>query len=252
MNNKLINKKIYGFILLLGMSIVACKKTEIGPGSSSLIILNANTGSNQIVTNFDGTKPISYLAASRIFYNTYAAFNSYTGTQPLGLYEYPDTTVNDQPLYNLSLQLPTGAIQTLILTGTRSKQDSILTNDYLPYYESTDSVMGIRLIHAASGARPVKVIMKGKSDSQLVPLLSYKGVTNFIKLPVVAGAGTYVFEFRDATDNTLIASYTAAGIGDFGPINNPWFRRNFSLVLTGAIGQTGATAPTIVQIAHSR
>jgi hypothetical protein len=235
------------YCLLLGMGIISCKKEAVPPGAASLIIMNAISESNTIVMNFNGTAPIWYLNAAKIDYKGTASFSSYTGTQPLGIYEYPDTTTSDLPLYNLSLSLPVGSIKTLVLTGTKAKPDSLMINDNLPFYEPADSAMGIRLIHAATGTGPVKVMLKGDPQKELVQQLAFKNHTGFFKMPVTKGIADYVLEFRDANSNTLIASYTATGVGGFDTDNNPWLRRNFSLVL---IGTAGGTAPAIAEIRH--
>lgn len=249
MNNYRINKKISTLLLLIGIGIISCKKDATPPGTSSLIVMNAIAGSTDVAMNFNGIAPINYLLTKRISYNTAQSFSSYSGIQPLGIFEYPDTTA-DHVLYNLSLSLPVGSITTLILTGSRAKPDSFLIHDDLPYYPPGDSVMGIRLIHAA-GIAPVKVVLKGDPQKELAQL-SFKKQTSFFKVPVLAGIDNYVFEFRDAITNTLIASYTANGIGQFDTDNNPWLRRNISLVLTGNTEATGAQAPAVVDIRHSR
>lgn len=190
-----IYKKIYCLLLLLGVGIISCKKQDAPPGTASLLVMNAISENKPLVMNFTGTAPIPYLPAVKIAYKAVGSFNSYSGTQPLGVFQYPDTTTSDLPLYNLSLQLPVGSINTLVLTGTLAKPDSLMISDYLPFYEPSDSVMGIRLIHAATGIGPVKVIVKSATTKELVQQLTFKAHTNFFKIPVVKGTADPVFEF---------------------------------------------------------
>jgi hypothetical protein len=177
--------------------------------------------------------------------------NSYSGNQPMTIYQFPDTLDKDVPLFRLTLPLPIASISTLFLTGTASSPDTLFTTDVLPYHTAADSTMGIRFMNLSPGSRPVNIRVKGQSGAPIGSNLAYKGTTRFMIMPAGTQQGDYTFEFRDAVTETLLISYTTKGI-QLPPQNfrNAWTYRNSTLALMGLPGGTGETALGVSHISY--
>jgi hypothetical protein len=241
--------------LLFTTACFSCSKnTGTGETPASLTIINAVPGSSPLVTNFNGTTPITwYNNATQLFYGQYASSYQYgisEGKQALALYQYPDTIAHSLPLFNLILQVMPGGIQTLFLTGTLTAPDTLLVTEKLPYHPVTDSSLGLRFVNLSSGSSPVRIYVTGQNNNPVVNSLPYKGITGFINFPARAATGNYAIEFRDQQSNVLLGAYT---INNPGAITgtNAWRNRNFTFALKGQPGVTsGTTAQGIFLINH--
>lgn len=222
----------------------ACNKENTPAATASLTVINTVTGSDILVASFKGTQPLtSYARASMIAYGAYYnnveasfnnQFNAYSGTQPLALYNYPDTTVPAKPLFNLQLSLPAGTINSLFLTGAVALPDTLFTVDHPPYHPIADSSMGVRFVNLSPGSTPVNINLQGQANGSEAGSLSYKGITGFKNYPVVSTVSSYVFEFRNAANGDLLATYTAAGINQLANgFPNKWSHKNFTLAFYG-------------------
>lgn len=242
--------------------LASCSKEPPAAGSASLTIVNTVVGSRPLATNFNGTGPLNYYynqAAVAKLINNYSGpyamwqrFTEYSGKQPLGLYQYPDTLPGSQPLFNLLLDMPIGSIHTLFLTGTVSAPDTIFTRDELPYYPATDSSMGIRFLNLSPGSAPIAINLAGQANGSEAGSLAFKGMSGFKNYKLSDGLfDEYVFEFRDAASGTLIAAFAPK---DF-IVSSPtallsWLYRSYSLALVGLPGVTGTDEQQIVFIQH--
>ncbi|WP_343745952.1 hypothetical protein [Chitinophaga sp.] len=246
---------IYYVGCLLVLLLAACSKDKTPPGTASLTIINAVPGSRPLVTNFNGTSPIRYDVANQIPYNTFALannrFSSYVGNQPLALYQYPDTTEKSQPLFNLMLDLPVGAMRTLFLTGTVAKPDTVFANDAVPFHPIGDSVCGFRFVNLSAGSAPVKVTIKGKSGAPEVSSLPFKGITGFVSYSVNAAQEDYEFVFSDAATGQYIASIVTQYVHNL-PAGwlNPWLYQNYTFALTGTPGGTNGQEQKVLSIKY--
>ncbi len=236
-------------VFLLLPVLFACKKSSTGSGTASLTLINAVAGSNILATNFSDTYSIEwYYSAMQVQYGSYSPYyetSSYSGTQPLKLYQYPDTLEKSTPLFDLRIDLLIGSVHTLFLTGTTSAPDTLFTTDILPVHPPQDSSFGIRLVNLSPGSGPVSVNIQGQANGSETASLPYKSITAFKTYPATSATGSYVFEFRDAA-GILLGSYTFDGVNnDAGnnTANNLWRYRNFTLILAGlpAAGTTGST-----------
>jgi hypothetical protein len=201
-------------------------------------LFNAVPGSPQLVTNFTGTGTDSitfYKSALKLTYGSWAAINqvgAYSGTQQLGIYQYPDTTRKSTPLYNLVLDLPIGSIHTLFLTGTLTAPDTMFTTDVLPYHPFSDSSLGIRFVNLSAGSSPISVNIKNNAYGSEVSSLSYKGITGFKNYPAPYNVTDYNFEFRDAASGTLLGNLDVTGINTLTA--NVRRFRNFTIAYMGS------------------
>ena len=215
---------------------VSCSKEKTVNGASSLTLINGMVGSSPyLVTNFSGGAPLqSYSQSQAIRYATYSTLNqsgSYSGLQPLAIYRYPDTTVHDQPLLNLTLEIKPNTINTLFMAGTVAAPDALFTTDLPPYHQTSDSTMGIRFVHLSMGRDPVSVNIKGQANGSELNSLAYKNISGFKKYPAKKGISSYIFEFRDAASGELIRSYTLTGVDAAGTSASPNRRRYRNLTI---------------------
>ena len=239
---------------LLATVLVSCGKESVAPpGTASLNIVNAVVGSSWLAPNVKGELPFDFYRLRLVQYGQFSTTNnhysSYSGEQPLWIYNYPDTTDKDVPLLKMKLQLPIGSMHSLFMTGTLARPDSLLTEDHLPYHRLGDSTTGIRFMNLSPGSRPVKVVIQGKNKPE-VTSIAYKTMSDFIIYPVNTYYGDYVFEFRDAASDAVITTYTATGIRNppVPPNRHPWLYQNATLALIGVPGGTGAQQQTVMVV----
>jgi hypothetical protein len=240
---------------LLTLILASCTKQTTAPGNASLTMINAVVGNASLVTNFKGGNPFEYYHANRIYYKAFSEINNrftqFSGTQPLALYQYPDTTEKSVPLFNLVLDLPLGSIHTLFLTGTVASPDTLFIKDDLPYHTTIDSSMGIRFVNLSPGSNDISINIKGKTGAPEVAHLPYKGSTVFIKYSAGFEVPDYEFEFRDAASGALLGSYITAGIYHQTTIwEYLWIYKNFTLALVGLPGGTGVSAPAVMLVRY--
>lgn len=249
-------KQLFNFlIVVVAIAESSCNKELKHPEASSLIIVNAVAGAGRLATNFSGMNNLTYYSsATGVNYGVSSEFNAYRGPIQLGLYQYPvDTFIHSSPLFRLDLNLSASGMYSLFLTGTVSSPDTIFTTDYPPYYNRIDSSFGIRFVNLSAASNPVSVIVKrnaaGIDIGNGVSRLAYKGITDFQKYRAVTGDSTYKFEFRDAANNALIATYNMTNVNNGTGIPpalttvNTIRNRNFTIALIGTPGGTG----TVVQ-----
>lgn len=257
------------YALLSAMLFMAgsCSKSELKPeGTASLTLINAVVGADSLITNFNGSvMPASYyINANIIVYNSYGSgpftvnnyqINSYAGEQQVMIFKVPDTLPKSEPLYNLTLNLPVGSINTLFMTGTATAPDTLFTRDSPKNHPISDSVTGIRFVNLSPGSQPISVNIQGQPAGSEISHLSYKNITAFKDYAATSEISSYTFEFRDAVTGELLASYLADGINNnnssdpFNKTNN-WRFRNCTLALLGLPGGTGNTAQTILLISN--
>lgn len=241
-----------GCIIIL--LLAACAKEKTVPGTASLTIINAVPDSRPLVTNFSGTSPIRYYLANQLRYNTFMLanrFSAYSGRQPLALYQYPDTTDKNQPLFNLMLDLPVSSMHTLFLTGTVAAPDTVFASDAVPFHPLADSSCGFRFVNLSPGSAPVKVTIREKSGAPEVSSLPYKSITSFMNYPVDAAQEDMVFEFRDAATSQLITTCRIDGVHNPAPgTTSNWVYKNYTLALVGVPGGTNGQEQTILSISY--
>lgn len=205
-----------GFMVCLFM-LAACSKEKQFSGTASLTIFNGVIGSNFLVTNFNGTEPVKwYSNAKKIGYGSTTPainsssnndFHSWSGDQHLALFEYPDTTVHHNPVFNLRLSLPVGTINSLFLTGTIDDPDTLFIRDVLPYHPADDSSMSFRFVNLSHGTRKLSVNLLGKATGSEAAALGFKQVSEFRKYAMDASTNSYVFEIRYADNDQLLLTY---------------------------------------------
>lgn len=238
-------------VTLLQILILSCTKDKTLPGSSSLTVINAVVNSNQLVTNFsnDYTLPGYYKNAQKLSYGSYSStvnvFGSFSGATNLTLYQIPDTMPHSIPLYNLALSLPVASIHTLFLTGLATAPDTLFTTDQPPYHSAADSTVGVRFVNLSPGSNPVNITLSTSTTVNEFNNITYKGLSTFKNYPAISSVSSYTFQFRDATTNAVIASFTMSGINNGTGTNtstNNYRWRNVTIALIGSPGGAGTAA----------
>lgn len=241
-------KLLYIFMFFL---FYACKKEDVVDETAGLNIVNAVVGSNPIVVNFSSDYFLTnyYRNAVQIGFGSWSKsyqFSGYAVSQPLMLYQLPDTSVKSVPIYNLMLKLSPGSINSLFLTGTITNPDTLLTMDRPPFHSSTDSSVGIRFINLSPGSAPVNITLSTSTSINEFVGIGYKGVTEFKNYPTLISSpvSSYTFQFRDANTNSIITSQTISGINNPGAnsLTNDYRFKNITILLIGQSGGTGSAA----------
>jgi hypothetical protein len=214
MFKKSIKIKVLAF-LSLGL-MVSCYKTVTMTGAAALTIVNAIPDNQILYPNFaarsaDGKTPVPltfYATAAKIRRGGSGEFGSYSGTLYLSLSQSTDTMTS---IWNGSLSLPIGSIQTLFLAGDTTKVDTLLTTDAIPYYPSTDTSAGVRFVNLSTGSGPMSVNLQGNPGTQTeFSNLGYLQASVFKAYPAgdsVQNAG-YNFEIRDQATDSVLTTYT--------------------------------------------
>src|SRR5258708_37842068 len=108
--------------LLLLATLLSCGKRNPLPGTASLTVVNALARSNSLATNFSNTQATSWHAM--IDFGNFQELSSYSGIQPLAVYQVPATLPKRAPMLILSLSLPVNTLYSLVLTRTTSAPDT--------------------------------------------------------------------------------------------------------------------------------
>jgi len=255
-NNK-IRGWIHGYTILLFLLFAvfgtACiKSVPEAKGTASLDILHAVIDGNVLRPNLKEEGMSIFRNSSYISYGDYYRganhIGSYVGSTRLRLYEMPDTTDKDQPLYDLRLDLPEGSINFLVLCGTRNDPDYFLFRSEIPYFPDSDSVMAVRIINASPESNPVVLHLKNSGPIQGISPVSYREHSEFSTLPVLSNTRDYEFEVRDAVTGDLLATYTTSGMNQG---RHSGFRyQSFSLLLLGKVGLSGTYQPKVTWVQH--
>lgn len=238
--------------MLLCLLMAACSKSKMPPPSSSLLLVHTVAGAKPLATNFSGDVQGYFRTAKRITYKFYNGnfdlINSYPGKSRLKLYQYPDTLAKDLPLFDLNLDLTSGSVYTLFLTGTVTEPDTILKKEEIPFFPLKDSAMAIRLINCSKGSGPVTMNLAGEPEGSAAGSCAYKQSSAFKKYPLSMSISNIVFEIRDAATGTVITTLPINNL-NMRP-NNKYVYRSFTVVLAGVPGGTGTLAQSAFLAGH--
>lgn len=246
-------------IPLLSGLLLSCKKEKEYQGTASLTIVNAVVGSEPLLSNFMESGHINYFFKKfqAFYYNSFNEslnmHNAYSGNQSIRIFQYPDTTDEDGPLFDMRLDLPVASVNSLYLTGTVASPDTVFIRESIPAFEFTDSIMRLRFINLSPGSAPISINVKGQNNGSVAASLPFKGMTGFIHFSVGTNVNDYEFEFRDAITGNLITTLVTSFINNPGTVvPNSWIFKNFTVAFTGKPGGTGAEAQNTLLIQHFR
>lgn len=238
---------LYICLFLGAGALGACSKTPVPPGAISLTIVNTLT--TPLIVNFNEEDTILFTARGTgqiVERNNALAFGLNGGKQIVNLREIntsnPVYTWPDHSMLNLLFDLPAGAMGSLFISGTKEVPDTLLVRDAPIYFPVGDSSMGIRFVNLSGEKAAVDVNLAGQADGSETADLAYKNITAFKRYPADASVQRYVFEFRNASDGSLLATATMNNINNPGTSGaaNLWRHRNFTLVFRGVQGSAGS------------
>jgi len=242
--------KIKSALMLLTALLVlqACKKNDTFPPSTvaSLSFVNATVGSSPVIVRINNPNTIysTLSAVNKLSYGAGNLFSPVAGSTAFAVVQSTDTL---HTLFSGNLPLQNYNIYSFYLAGTVSKPDTVFIHENLPQYVKTDSVAGIRFINLSQNANAVSVDIKGQSNGSEVQSLNYKGRTGFKTYKADHTVASYVFEFRDATTGSLLATYTLSGVNNnSATVANTARFFNQTIALIGG----GTTATSAILIAN--
>jgi len=220
--------------LLLSL-IVSCKKELAPQATAAFTIVNAVSGSDNLVANFNTnyTSEGIYPVGMYVKYRVYAPHNHLTipaSEQPLLIYRYPAATEQNKPIYQLSVNPKAGEAGTLFLTGTLEQPETLLVTKLPPFHALADSVLGLRFVNLAPVKTPVRIRISGEGTDLSVSNLAYKGATDYLAVNANAKVGHVLVEFFDQVSGTLLQTYTLKDVGTTTLEKNKWRYRNYTLV----------------------
>lgn len=163
--------------------------------------------------------------------NSYSQISLIPGQSLVNIYPY--NAVNS-PYFNQNISTINGGSYSLFLSGPATAIDATLVKE--TYQNYTDSTAGVRFINLSPNSNPISVNISGNANGSEVASLAYKSYSGFLKYPAKVVNTSYVFQFRDATTGTLIASTTLA---------TPRFH-NVTIVLRGLVNGSPAAGITTV------
>ena len=124
----------------------------------------------------------------------------------------------------------------LFVAGQAPNIKGIILEDNIPYH--ADSTCGIRFINLSPNSPPLNITLLSSPGTVEVSNLTYLQNTDFKIFPAKAANTGYTFQFRRASDNSLIATYSL-------PAPHPRFT-NITLVLRGLVASSPMFAITRV------
>lgn len=243
-------KKIF-MILLMGLVIQSCKKKESTPALASITVVNAA---------IDATGAKFYASEKRINWSAIPAgdvinfanfkhFGVFTGSKNVNAVISADTT---KTLFSGTGGFKEGGLNTLFLCGQIGNYEGIyLSNENLPNY--TNEVIGIRFINLSPNSPALNVTLGTSSSVIEAAALAYKQQTIFKTYPVTVLNVPIVFQFRDATTDNILGSYSlpVAPVSPYTTVSVGSARnKNVTLVVKGLVGGTGANAFGVFPVAH--
>ncbi|MBO9572802.1 MAG: DUF4397 domain-containing protein, partial [Chitinophagaceae bacterium] len=226
----------------------SCKKDILEIQDACAVnVINAVVGADPIITDFDNLPFIdSFFAYTpKISYGSRVIFSRPVGEISFKAYQFADTTNVLYSLDELSKKpdLKPQGIYSLFLCGEiPTAVEGIFIEDELPSHSNTDSTVGIRFINLSPGSPSVNVFLAGAGEPEF-SMLNYKGITEFKNYATTSAIAEYVFEFRDANTQEVLATYTLSGI-NYGTGTdqniNPYRFKNYTIMLGGLPGAQSA------------
>jgi hypothetical protein len=232
---------ISSLLLFASAMLPACSKEMGTPSTAVVTVVNAMAGAYTLQFAEAGTnEPLSYNVSRR--------YSSHTGSFRFQPFVRDETTYEPikPAVYDLNIPVALNSIQTLFLAGNLQQPDTFLVKDDPISFAIGDSSMGIRFVNLSPGSTTVSVNMQGAANGSEISSLPYKNITAFRKYRADASVNDYIFEFRDAASQELLASCPLYGINAPGQENAPnlWRRRNFTIVFDGNPGTSQAWPQT--------
>jgi len=230
----------------------SCKKGLRPEGTASFTIVNAMSGLNNGLINFNPNylSTAKYLTGMNAKYRVFDPGNHITipaKEQPLVIYSAPVSNAQDKPIYQLNINPAVGDASTLFLCGTIQQPESILITQLPPYHSVADSTLGLRFLNLAPAKTPVRIHISGEGIDKSVTSLGYQSATGYLALNARANVVNVLVEIFDQTTGELLQRYTLQDVGTTVSDQNKWRYRNYTLVwLPNDVNGTLAADPFLI------
>lgn len=229
-------KQILGCFSLFIVALAGCKKgTGVPTALTSLNIVNASVGIGPITAKFAGMNQVIYWSQIGTTLD-YGINNIYTVLADVPISLAIATTDTLHPVYNGSMSLRNGDINTLFLAGHQGAVDSILFHQSMPYYY--DSSCGIQFINLSYNSTPVTITQVATPNVNEVSALAYKQYTPIKTYRANNSDSVYNFQVLDAASKAVLSTYN---------LRTPTFK-TVTLAWIGQQGGIGADTPRILRI----
>jgi len=210
------------------------------------MVVDAVPNSRFVIPILNTTSPITWFySANWARYGSSREFSPVAGDDTLYVVQYSSDTMDINPktgnlLYDGILPMKSEGIYSLFLCGTdTSAPDFLFLRDSLPFYDQSDSVMGIRFVNLSATVGTVSVNLEGSPIGSEVTTLPYKGITAFKQYRCNSTTQEYIFVVRDAMTGDSLTEFDFnggnSGTGLYDPISgNQLTFRNATLLVLGS------------------
>jgi len=191
---------LYMGLICTGLQMGCMKDADKSHALASFRVINALIGGQNIKLNANERDSV-------LTYNA-KVFGLSIVDNETNLRVWP-TGQPGKPYYSNKIKVENGIIYSLYIFGLAGSEEALLMKEEIPAWYS-DSSMGIRIAHCAPGSGSVNITVKRDPTVPVFSQVSYKEVTNVVKIPLpgTIPAGGTSFEVRDATNSKLLATYT--------------------------------------------
>jgi hypothetical protein len=220
--------------IIMALFLLSCKKGKIeSKPSASLIVTTAVVGGGNVKLNTN-------VRDSAKAYNA-KAFVIVAGSSDIKLYSTSDPA---KPYYSATQQTETGSIYSIFLGGQGAAAEGIFVKE-TALQRYTDSSLGVRIINLSPNSTSVNITMASDTNTKVFTGVAYKGLTEFVKLPLksVIPTNSVTFQVRDNVTNKVLTTYTLPTTvnSTYPNISTTLSRdRNLTLVIKGLQGTTGS------------
>jgi hypothetical protein len=229
-------KQTLGCFFLIIVVLIGCKKgTGVPTPITSLNIVNASVDLGPITARFSGMNQINYWSQLNSTAD-YGANNIFTVLADVPISLAIATTDTLHPVYNGSMSLRNGDINTLFLAGHQGAVDSILFHQLMPYYYGNSC--GIQFINLSYNSTPITITQIATPNVEEVSALAYKQYTPIKQYAAKNSDSIYNFQVLDAASKAVLSTYS---------LKTPTFL-SVTLAWIGQQGGTGADTPRIMRI----
>jgi len=248
-------------IVVIVITECSCQKTSMVPnvsGATAFTVVNAvpNTvnGIAPIINTSQAIMWFGYIYPI-IGYGNFQEYSPVGGMDTVYTVQYnSQDTLDVGPkatgkIFYSILNLEKGGIYTLFLSGSdTTSPDYLFIKDSVPYYPTSDSVMGIRFVNLSTGSGPISINLEGSPNGSEVSSLTYKGITGFKQYPNNSTTLDYFFVIRDAATGDSLTQFdfnlvgdtnNGYGLADFQYTGDLLTFKNITIAL---IGQPGLNA----------
>lgn len=226
-------------ILTIMLFLESCKKAVVEVKSPATVnVINAIPTSAGIIPVFGTTAAIQYFRnAQELGYTGFGVYYRNNGNNNIYILEDRDTTslAIKSSLFMGTLDLKSGNVYSLFLTGDTTKVDTLLVEDHIPYY--SDSTSAVRFVNLSTGSPAISVSLQGNSTPEPeFADLRYKTVSTWKGYSATSDiGGAYTFVISDKITGNELTEFT-------------WYYTPYKSNAIVISGSTDPTSDTSLQV----